>query len=116
MTANRWKLIEGYQQTISRLYKGNAVCNWLLYETLDRQCFDVTYFDFEEFFHLGQRRPNSVMAVPNSHQQHVNCKYHSICKSSPSRGQNSKQRMRGFVEGKSFKVNCSTDGPKVVPL
>ena len=27
-----------------------------------------------------------------------------------------KQRMRGFVEGKSFKVNCSTDGPKVVPL
>lgn len=56
------------------------------------------------------------MAVPNYHQQHVNCKYHSICKSSPSRGQNSKQRMRGFVEGKSFKVNCSTDGPKVVPL
>ena len=70
----------------------------------------------KNFFSFRSEKPNSVMAVPNSHQQHVNCKYHSICKSSPSRGQNSKQRMRGFVEGKSFKVNCSTDGPKVVPL
>ena len=36
MTANRWKLIGCYQQTFSRLFKENAVCNWLLYQPLEK--------------------------------------------------------------------------------
>ena len=79
-------MIGCYQQSISRLFKGNGVCNWLP-TALRRQFFDITYSNFEEAFHLGQKS-NRVMAVPNSYQQPITCKYQNIIieKSSPLKG------------------------------